>query len=70
MRVAKKRNADRKLQWLASIGGGMLLAASCSQAEIQAVVAGLDAAATVLTHEEEDDKVSFVDWLHSEFDDD
>lgn len=47
--------------------GGCLLNATCNSAALEAIIIGLDAAAQQIR--DEDDEVTFGDWLESEFDD-
>lgn len=57
--------------FVASAGSGLLLAGSCSSAEVkQAVLAGVEVAANdLLNNAQEDDDISFGDWLSSELED-
>ena len=48
---------------------GMLLGASCGAQELNAVVAGIEAAAVQLNNHDRDDDVTFGEWLLSELDD-
>ena len=48
---------------------GTLLGMSCSSEGVQAVVAGIDAVAQSLSQHDQDDDISFGDWLLSELDD-
>lgn len=47
-------------------GSGLLFASSCGFEELEAIVVGVDAAAS---HLEGNRDISFTDWLASEFDD-
>ncbi len=46
---------------------GTVWGTSCSSSQIQAVIVGLEAAANSL--DEEDDDISFADWLADELED-
>ncbi len=46
---------------------GTVFGTSCSSSQIQALVAGLEAAANTI--DEEDDDISFTDWLVDELED-
>lgn len=48
-------------------GSGLFFSSSCSSTDIRAVVAGLEAAAQELNEDEND--VTFLDWVQSELDD-
>lgn len=48
-------------------GSGLFFSSSCSSSDIRAVVAGLEAAAHELNQDEND--VTFLDWVQSELDD-
>lgn len=48
---------------------GVLLGSSCTTEGLQAIVAGLDAAADSLAHADDDDDLNFGEWLLSELDD-
>lgn len=59
--------ASRLWKVLVLLGGATtLLATTCTSNEIAATVAGLDAAAHRLDHQDED--ISFGDWLRDELD--
>ena len=47
-------------------GSGLLFSSSCGFEELEAIIVGVDAAAS---HLEGDRDISFTDWLASEFDD-
>jgi len=54
----------------AVLGGGAVLASSCTDAEFQAaVLAGVNAATDSLVNSTQDNEVTFLDWVHSEFND-
>ena len=54
----------------AAVGSGVVLAGSCSSAEVrQAVLAGVELAANQLLDGAGDDDISFGDWLSSELND-
>ena len=46
----------------------MMLAVSCSPTEVRAVISGIEAAARILDDRNDDDDISFGDWLASELD--
>ena len=55
---------------LAVVGGGAVLASSCTSAEFQAaVLAGVNAATDSLVNSTQDNDISFLDWVESEFND-
>lgn len=61
-------NAVRGL--LAGLGGGAVLASSCTDAQFQAaVLAGVNAATDSLVDSTQDNEITFLDWVHSEFND-
>lgn len=61
-------NAVRGL--LAVLGGGGVLASSCTNSEFQgAVLAGVNAATDSLINSTQDNEVTFLDWVESEFND-
>ncbi len=61
-------NAMRGL--LAVVGGGAVLASSCTDAEFQAaVLAGVNAATDSLVDSTQNNEITFLDWVHSEFND-
>ncbi len=51
----------------ALLAGGMVFASSCSTADIQTVLAGIDAVAGFIDSDSHDD-ISFGNWLVDEFD--
>jgi hypothetical protein len=53
---------------LAVLAAGTLFSSSCSSAGIQAVIAGIDAAAATLNQSLGDDDLSFGEWLLNELD--
>jgi len=66
-----KRMMCRGWRVLAVAGSGTVLATTCSSTEIrQAVLAGVEVAADqLLNRADEDDDVSFGDWLSDELND-
>lgn len=48
---------------------GVLLGTSCATEGLQAIVAGLDAAADSLANADDDDHMNFGEWLLSELED-
>ena len=67
-------NAKRKAKWLlksvaALSTAGMLFSSNCSSADLEAAFVGLEAAAGHLQHENQDDDISFGDWLLDELND-
>lgn len=55
---------------LAVLCGGAVLASSCSNAEFQAaVLSGVNAATDSLLSSSQDNDISFLDWVESEFND-
>ncbi|MBI4717824.1 MAG: hypothetical protein HY763_08480 [Planctomycetes bacterium] len=51
---------------VAALAGGMLAASSCETADVRAVIAGLDAAADQIN---DDENISFGEWVSSQLDD-
>jgi hypothetical protein len=55
---------------VAAAGGGAVLASSCTSSAVQtAVLAGVNAATDSLVNSSQDNDVSFLDWVESEFND-
>jgi hypothetical protein len=70
--MSKQSGVKRLFRAVAGFGAvGVVLGGSCSAAEMQAVVAGLEAVARTLQAVENDetDEISFSDWLVSELED-
>ncbi len=51
---------------LSLCAGGLMFAAACNSAALEALIIGLDAAAQQIR--DDDDEVTFGDWIESEFD--
>lgn len=66
-----RRNGSMAVRGLtAMLGGGAVLASSCSSEEFQAaVLAGVNAATDSLVDSTNDNDISFLDWVESELDD-
>ena len=48
---------------------GTLFTSSCSSADVEAIVNALEVAAHQLEQQQQDDDISFGDWLRDELDD-
>ena len=63
----RKRTADALLKTMAGLcAAGLLLGGSC-RADLEAIAVGLDAAARHM--DDNDDEISFSDWLRDELND-
>ena len=51
------------------LAAGTLFASSCNSADIEAIVNALEVAAQQLEQQQQDDDISFGDWLRDELDD-
>lgn len=64
------RTVKRGLRAFAGLcATAVVLGTSCGSDELQAIVAGLEAAAQSLDQQSHDDHMNFGEWLISEFDD-
>lgn len=54
-----------RFSWLTILTVGMVFGSSCGFAELQAISAGITAAATAM--DDRNDDISFGDWLADEF---
>lgn len=63
------RNQRVRIGLLGLASGGVALQASCTAAEIQALAVGLQAVAGTLAQDQQEDDISFGDWLANEFND-
>ncbi len=54
---------------VALCGAGIMLGTSCGAKELEAIMAGIDAAARQLNAGGNNDDINFGDWLLSELDD-
>lgn len=65
----RRVNITRLLKVAVGMGAaGMVFGSGCGSSGLQAVVAGLEAAASQLEQERDDD-ISFGDWLRDELED-
>ncbi len=67
--MLNKRPTTAMWRVLMAAAAGTVLAASCDPGQIQAVTAGLSAAASQIDDQQRDDDINFGEWLWSEIKD-
>lgn len=69
--VMRRRNLSKAIRGLlAVLCGGAIVASSCTNSEFQAaVLAGVNAATDSLVNSSQDNEITFLDWVNSEFND-
>jgi len=64
-----RKLANRKLFWALMPLSSCLFEATCTTEQLQAILTGVDVVADELLTQEDEDDISFEDWLASELTD-